>query len=91
MEMNRTIIEAAIAGFEEQKRRIDETIAELRAQLDGSPKKAGRPKLVDVAEVPNGDAPRPKRKMSAAARKRIAAGQQRRWAEHNAAKEKAEK
>jgi hypothetical protein len=36
MQINRAIIEAAIAGFEQQKRQIDETITELKAQLNGS-------------------------------------------------------
>ena len=35
MELNRAIIEAAIVGFEKQKEQIDNTIAELRSQLDG--------------------------------------------------------
>jgi cell division septum initiation protein DivIVA len=52
MQINRTIIEAAITGFEQQKRQIDETIAELRAQLNGSAeaKKAGG--KANVADTP---------------------------------------
>jgi hypothetical protein len=39
MQLNKAVIEAAIVGFEQQKQKIDETIAELRLQLDGhSPK-----------------------------------------------------
>ena len=61
------IIAAAIAGFEEQKKRLNAQIAELRQMLNPSP--------TDVS------APAPKRRrMSAAARARIAAAQRKRWA-----------
>jgi hypothetical protein len=67
------IIEAAITGFEEQKRKIDEQIAELRSMRAGSP-------------APSTSAPekQPRRKMSAAGRKAIAAAQRKRWAEKKA-------
>jgi hypothetical protein len=61
------ILDAAILGFEEQKRRLDAQLAELRAMRDGA----------------NQTAPasaRPRRKMSAAGRKAIAAAQRQRWA-----------
>jgi hypothetical protein len=60
------IIDAAILGFEEQKRRLDAQLAELRAMRNGT----------------NETAPasgRPRRKMSAAGRKAIAAAQRQRW------------
>ena len=61
------IIAAAIAGFEEQKKRLNVQIAELRQMLNPS---GG-----------DGTAPTPKRRrMSAAARARIAAAQRKRWA-----------
>jgi hypothetical protein len=62
------IVLAAIEGFESQKRRIDDQIAELRSMLPGA--------------TPEGttESARPKRKVSAAARRRMALGQQRRWA-----------
>ena len=66
------IITAAVEGFEQQKRRIDAQIAELRQMLTGT--------LTDPAaapEVPKGK----RRKMSAAARKRIGDAQRKRWAE----------
>jgi len=70
--MNSEVISAAIAGFEAQKRRIDEQIEELRAELSGgSSQKA----------APPANAERPRRKMSASARRRIAAAQRKRWAE----------
>jgi NADH-quinone oxidoreductase B subunit len=62
-------LNAAIAGFEEQKKRLNAQIAELR-------------QLLNPAST-NGGAPDPtpaKRKMSAAARRRIAAAQRKRWA-----------
>jgi hypothetical protein len=61
------IIDAAILGFEEQKRRLDEQLAELRAMRTG----ANHTALASS---------RPRRKMSAAGRKAIAASQRQRWA-----------
>jgi hypothetical protein len=69
------IINAAIDGFEFQKRRIDSQIAELRQLLNG-----------DRAEAAAGsDSSVPKRKISAAARRRMAAAQKARWAKVRAA------
>jgi hypothetical protein len=71
--MTNAIIEAAILGFEEQKRQIDAQIAELRAMLSGT---AAAP--AEAADVtPTG---RQKRKVSAAGRKAMALAQQKRWA-----------
>src|ERR1017187_10453693 len=64
------IITAAILGFEEQKRHIDTKIAELRAMLSGGP--------AESAARPEGT-PR-KHKISAAARRRMAIAQRKRWA-----------
>jgi hypothetical protein len=66
------ILAAAIEGFEAQKRRIDERIAEVRQMLDG-----GRTEPAATPEVPKGK----RQKTSAAARKRIGDAQRRRWAE----------
>jgi hypothetical protein len=68
--LTKEIITAAIEGFEEQKRRIDTQIADLRGQLVG-----------EKAEPTAAPESHPRRKMSAAARKRIAAAQRKRWAE----------
>ena len=65
------IINAAIGGFEQQKIRINVQIAELRALLTGTP--------TEPAATP--EAPKSKRRMSAAARKRISEAQRKRWAE----------
>jgi hypothetical protein len=65
------IINAAIDGYQEQKVRINAQIAELRAMLSGNGSEtAVRP------EAP----PRKRRKMSSAARRRIAEAQRQRWA-----------
>ena len=77
------VINAAIEGFEAQKSRIDVQIADLRAMLsrvrpDASVKSPGRGA--------------PRRKMSAAARKRIGDAQRKRWAaQGNASAKKAAK
>jgi hypothetical protein len=73
------IIDAAIEGFETQKRRIDNQIADLRAMRSGSAP------LAPVA------AKHPRRKMSAAGRKAIAEAQRKRWAAGSAAQPKAPK
>ena len=73
------IINAAILGFEEQKRSIDAQIAELRAMLP-SPKAAP-----DAASKP---ARRKRRKLSAAGRANIVAALKKRWAAKKAAKPK---
>jgi len=68
--LNRQIIEAAIYGFEAQKKNLDDQIAELRAMLPGASAKS-------TAEPATR---RPRRKMSAAGRKAIAEAQTKRWA-----------
>jgi hypothetical protein len=65
------IINAAILGFEQQKARIDDQIAELRAMMSGGTKPT-------PAATP--EATTAKRKISAAARRRMALGQKARWA-----------
>jgi hypothetical protein len=66
------ILIAAIEGFEAQKLRIDAQIAELRTMLSGD-----RPEPAPTPKAPKGK----RRKMSAAARKRIGDAQRKRWAE----------
>jgi hypothetical protein len=78
MELNRTIIEAAIVGFERQKQEIEETLAELRGQLNG--------KIAPVKAEPSGATePKPRRTMSAKAKKAIREAQKKRWAAFHAA------
>jgi cell division septum initiation protein DivIVA len=73
------IITAAIEGFETQKKRIDDQIAELRTLL------AGGSSEPSAAPAP----PKHKRrKMSAAGRKAIAEAQRKRWAASKKAAER---
>ena len=67
-------LQAALIGYQTEQDRITKAIADLQAQLKGgkAPARAGR-------------ATKPKRKLSAAARKRIAAAQKKRWAEYHKA------
>ena len=63
------VIHAAIAGFEQQKRQIDDQIAELRSMLPGND---SQPRAAESGTR--------KRRISAAGRRRIAAAQKARWA-----------
>jgi hypothetical protein len=78
MQLTKAIIEAAIEGFERQKEQIDQNIADLRAQLNGTSVQVRETDLAGA--TPNGG----RRTMSAAARKRIAAAQKARWAVYHA-------
>jgi hypothetical protein len=64
------ILTATILGMEVQKRELDSRIAELRAMLSGGP--------ASGAATP--EALTRKRKVSAAARRRMAIAQKKRWA-----------
>jgi hypothetical protein len=66
--LSHEIITAAISGFEAQKEQINSKIAELRNMLHHKDGHAAA------------EAPKVKRKMSAAARRRIALAQKKRWA-----------
>jgi hypothetical protein len=65
---NTEIVAAAIGGFEQQKKRIDAQIAELRNMLN--------PFAADGSAA----APKQGRRISATARARISAAQRKRWA-----------
>jgi len=72
-QLTQGIIDAAIEGFESQKRRIDKQIAELRAMSNGhapTTQSAAPPKTK-------------KRGISAAGRKAISEAQRKRWAVAN--------
>lgn len=71
IKLKKELIDAAIDGFTIQKAHLDQRIAELRAMLNGGPAQSG---------APSEPTPRKGRKMSAAARRRIAAAQRARWA-----------
>ena len=63
----------ALVGYEVEKKKIEERIRELRSVLEG--KTAGK-----QGSATNSEAPK-RRKLSAAARKRISLAQKKRWAE----------
>jgi hypothetical protein len=67
------ILRMALVGYQIEKQKIADKIAEIEAQLSG---KSSAP------EAPSPTAGRKKRTLSAAARARIAAAQKKRWAEH---------
>ena len=69
-QLTAAILDAAIEGFEAQKRRIDEQIAQVRQLQNGhSPAAAHRNRRSE-----------PRRKMSAATRKHMGEAQRKRWA-----------
>jgi multidrug resistance efflux pump len=71
MKTDRTLLEAALLGYQARIAAIEAAMAALRSQL-GQSSGAG-PAPVKQA----------RRKMSAAGRRRIAAAQKKRWAEHS--------
>jgi hypothetical protein len=72
------LLAMALVGYELAKKKIEEKIREIRAQLGGARVSS------KVAGEVTGRRPR-RRKLSAEARKRIAAAQKKRWAEHRKA------
>lgn len=73
-----TMLAMALVGYELEKQKIEEKIRQIRARL-GAGKTAGRGAAPSPA---NAGGPRHKRTLSAGARRRIAAAQRKRWAEH---------
>jgi hypothetical protein len=69
--LTQQIIEAAIKGYLAQKAEIDSQIAELRSMLDGG--EHSEPAASNATG-------RPRKKFSAAARRKMAAAQKARWA-----------
>jgi hypothetical protein len=69
------ILEAALAGLEAQRQRIDEQIVQLRAVLGGERSRTGGERTTGKG-----------RQISAAGRRRIAAAQRKRWAQLKQAK-----
>jgi hypothetical protein len=66
------ILSAALEGLEIRKQRLDQQIAEVRRVLGGRGQKSAL--MVEARK--------PRRKLSTAARERIAAAQRERWAEY---------
>lgn len=76
-----TLLAAALEGLILQKERIEEQIRNLREVL--GKRSAGRPaKAAPATAESSEEKPRKRRKMSAAARKRIAEAQKKRWSEY---------
>jgi hypothetical protein len=79
------LIHAAIDGYEAQKNRIDQQIADLRGLLSGHSTPA--PATAQAASSKGVSKRRKKRRLSAAGREAIAAAARKRWAAFKAAKE----
>ena len=71
-QLDRSVLEMALIGYQRSLENIEEKIADIQRQLGIRPPKA-------AASVTTGGE-KPKRQMSAVARKRIALAQKRRWA-----------
>jgi hypothetical protein len=67
------LLEAALAGLEQQRAEVDRNIAEVKKLLRSGRSSPG-------AEAQEAPARRPRRKMTATAKKRIAEAQRKRWA-----------
>jgi hypothetical protein len=79
-----SLLEMALVGYEVAKKKIEDKIKEIRAQLGGK-------KVTSAVISSKGDSEPKRRKLSAAARKRIAVAQRKRWREHRKAAAQAEK
>lgn len=79
-----TLLEMALVGYEFEKQKIDEKIREIRAILGGvrTSTKVAATSPAEPARAAKSAGPKKRRTLSAEARKRIAAAQKRRWAEH---------
>jgi predicted transcriptional regulator len=65
LKLTADILSAALEGFESQKNRIDAQIAEIRTMLDGR----------NTAQLTASESTAPKRRVSAAVRRRMAGAQ----------------
>ena len=82
-------LEAALVGLELKRNEIDGLISKIKKQLGGKSSSALSVSVAPSAAKSAG-APRKRRVLSAEARKRIAAAQKRRWAEHRKGQSKSE-
>lgn len=71
-----SFLTAALEGLELQRNRLEDQIRQVRAMLGGRRGRAARAGVSGLGK------PARKRQLSAAARKRIALAQKRRWAEY---------
>ena len=74
------LLAAALEGLLLQKDRLEDQIRQLRGLL--GKKSPGRPAKSAGVAAPTEEKPKRRRKMSAAARKRIAEAQKKRWSEY---------
>lgn len=79
MQMDSTLLQMALIGFETERQKIKDKIADIQRELSGKERAHGAGAPAD------GNTPmkRRRRTMSASARKRIAAAQKKRWAEYH--------
>ena len=70
--LDRSVLEMALIGYQRSLENIQEKMADIQRQLGIRPAKAAAPAATGEAK--------PKRQMSAVARKRIALAQKKRWA-----------
>lgn len=77
------LLKAALIGFQQMRDHVEQKIADLRSRING-----GRGSRPASPGAPDSSAP-VKRTMSAAARRRIALAQKKRWAAYKATRGKA--
>ena len=73
LQIDRAILEAALAGYEHQREQIEAMVTEIRRQLRGRTRSAGAEPAATAGALI-------KRTVSPAVRKRMAAAQRKRWA-----------
>jgi hypothetical protein len=71
MPIDTSLLRMALIGYEAEREKIEQKIAEIQARLKGHTPRSTPPVV------------KARRKMSAAAKKRIAAAQRKRWAEYH--------
>ena len=76
------LLQMALIGYEAERQKIQEKIADIQRQLNGRTHRAS----TSMSAAP---ATRTRSRMSAAARRRIAAAQKKRWAEYRKKKKAA--
>ena len=79
MAINRETLQAALAGYKIEHERITQAMADIRARIKGGKASASS----GVGHTAG--TTKPKRTISAAARKRMAAAQKKRWAAYHKA------
>ena len=78
-----SILEMALVGYQAERGKIEEKMAEIRQRLGKGPAATAAPATTGEAA--------PKRNISVAARKRIAAAQKKRWREFHARQQESAK